>query len=148
MPMTATPPDSTAMAGFEVRLCRSGKPGDPLTDADRLWPALMRRVGQAHLRLWGLDGLADTAELLISELVTNEFEHGEGAVGVRLWRTDAHLCIEVGSDSMRVPQTRRAGPLDENGRGLHLVAACSDGWGVTPDGTGTWCALTLSPGSP
>jgi anti-sigma regulatory factor (Ser/Thr protein kinase) len=31
----------------------------------------------------------------------------------------------------------------ESGRGLFLVASIADEWGVSPDGTTTWCTLTL-----
>ncbi|MFF0450213.1 ATP-binding protein [Streptomyces sp. NPDC004609] len=141
MPITITRPDTTALAGFEVSLCQAGKAGDPLTDEDRLWPGLMRRAAQAHLGLWKLDALADTVDLLMSELVTNALQHGEGAVGVRVWRTGTQLCIEVGCASTYTPRPTEAGPLDENGRGLYLVGALADGWGVTA--SGTWCVLTL-----
>ncbi|MGW1280259.1 ATP-binding protein [Streptomyces tsukubensis] len=138
---TTLEPETPSTAGFEVRLNRSGKAGDPLTDEDRLWPGLMRYAAQAHTRLWRLDHLADAVDLIVSELVTNALVHGEGAVDIRMWRTDKRLFVEVGSASPRVPRMRESGPLDENGRGLHLVAVLADGWGVTAGGA--WCALRV-----
>ncbi|MFF0446668.1 ATP-binding protein [Streptomyces sp. NPDC004609] len=141
MPMTVTRPETESVAGFDVSLGRDGKQGEPLTDGDRLWPALMRRVVRAHMSLWGLGALAGTAELLMSELVTNALEHGHGTVGVRVWRTETQLCAEVLSAGPRTARVREAGPYDESGRGLQLVAALADGWGVSADGV--WCALAI-----
>ncbi|MGW4201825.1 ATP-binding protein [Streptomyces sp. NPDC004726] len=145
MPMIDSRPDehaSRVITGFEVSLHRAAKPGVPLADGDRLWPSLMRRVGRAHLHHWGLGYWAETVELLLSELVTNGLEHGYGStVDIRLWRTEAHLRIEVDSGGPYAPPVNDADPLDEGGRGLHLVGALADGWGVTADGT--WCVLAI-----
>ncbi|MFI6285036.1 ATP-binding protein [Streptomyces sp. NPDC051018] len=140
--MAVTRPEETGSgSGFDVTLGRDGKQGEPLTDGDRLWPALMRRVVRAHMGLWGLGTLADTVELLMSELVTNALEHGHGAVGVRVWRTETRLWAEVRSAGPQTVVPREAGPYDESGRGLLLVSALADGWGVSGDGV--WCALAI-----
>ncbi|MEU5977880.1 ATP-binding protein [Streptomyces sp. NPDC047315] len=144
MPLTTKCPGSTPVAGFDMKLNRSTKAGEPLSDEDRLWPGLMRHAARAHATLWRLDHLVDTVDVLVSELVTNALQHGEGSVEVHLWRTDSRLLIEVGSASPRVPRVRDASPYDENGRGMHLVALLADGWGVTAGGA--WCALRLDGG--
>ncbi|MFF8959057.1 ATP-binding protein [Streptomyces sp. NPDC014894] len=162
MPITTAPPHSAtrhhigaialdsrapgAVAGFEVRVARTSGCGESMSAQDRTWPGLMRRAGRAHLGIWGLEGLADTVELLMSELVTNGFQHGSGdTVGVRLWRTETYLCVEVSSGGGEgTPCPREAGPLEESGRGLGLVAVLADAWGATPDGARTWCLLAVA----
>ncbi|MEU9609004.1 ATP-binding protein [Streptomyces sp. NPDC048057] len=104
----------------------------------------MRHAARAHASLWRLDHLADTVDLLVSELVTNALQHGEGAVDVRLSRSDGRLYFEAGSASPCVPRVRDASPYDENGRGMFLVTLLADEWGVTPGGA--WCALRLDGG--
>ncbi|MFH8614949.1 ATP-binding protein [Streptomyces sp. NPDC017979] len=135
---------ATSPVGFDVTLSRSGKAGEPLSDEDRLWPGLMRHAARAHATLWRLDHLVDTVDVLVSELVTNALQHGEGSVEVHLWRTGSRLLIEVGSVSPCVPRVRDASPYDENGRGMFLVTLLADEWGVTPGGA--WCALRLDGG--
>ncbi|MFE7243038.1 ATP-binding protein [Streptomyces sp. NPDC057580] len=43
-------------------------------------------------------------------------------------------------------EPRCAGPNDENGHGLLLVEPLAETWGVSPDGTTTWCSLSLTEG--
>jgi anti-sigma regulatory factor (Ser/Thr protein kinase) len=133
-------------AGFEVRLRRAGRPGEPLSEADRARPGQMRRLGRAHLRMWRLGHLADTAELLISELVTNGFEHGHGGtVTVRLTRTPERLRLDVLSGpGPGVVAVRAARGDEESGRGLHLVSVLADAWGTVPRHGHTWCVLELA----
>jgi anti-sigma regulatory factor (Ser/Thr protein kinase) len=105
----------------------------------------MRRIVRAKLRAWHRDAFIDSAELLVTELTTNALQYGQAAdVGVRLVLTATHIGIEVDDGTPCPPCPRAADPLDENGRGLPLVAALSDAWGVSPDGTRTWCTLTTT----
>ncbi|MGW1275524.1 ATP-binding protein [Streptomyces tsukubensis] len=103
----------------------------------------MRRITGAALRLWKLDAVTDEALLVVSELVTNAVRHGTGTIRLRVRRTGDLLRIEVTDQSPRAPQPREAGPLDESGRGMLIVAMLAAEWGVSPDGTTTWCTLTL-----
>ena len=94
---------------------------------------------------WMLDELADVAVQLVSELVTNSIEHAHTAC-VRLMMTHAAatLWIDVGDDdAARLPVNRQAGPDDICGRGLTIIEAMSDRWGVsvTRSGKSVWCAL-------
>ncbi|MGW6458117.1 ATP-binding protein [Streptomyces sp. NPDC055078] len=162
MPITATRADAPTVqhpgavhlhppgtvTAFDVSLARTAKAGGPMSEHDRAWPGLMRRAGRVHLGLWRLEGLAETVELLITELVTNGFQHGSGgAVGVRLARTEAYVWIEVASGGgAQRPCAREAGPEDESGRGLRLVEVLADAWGVTADGARTWCLLAVAGG--
>jgi len=78
------------------------------------------------LRRWGLDGLADSAELVVSELVTNAVRAACGTPEpwpVRLWLTaePARVAIGVWDCSPVPPRLAHAGDADESGRGLFLV---------------------------
>ncbi|MFE5855037.1 ATP-binding protein [Streptomyces sp. NPDC056500] len=81
----------------------------------------------------------------LSELITNGFVHGHGDVGVQMWSTTMQLCINVSSSGpQRVPMAPIAVDLlEEGGRGLMLVDAHADAWGIVEDGplTRTWCAF-------
>ncbi|MFG2966971.1 SpoIIE family protein phosphatase [Streptomyces sp. NPDC048288] len=114
-----------------------------------------RAAGQAreHVRdqlaRWGLDDLAMTTELLVSELVGNVIRHAKGPMRLRLLRSRILTC-EVYDGSLSTPRIRQATYTDEGGRGLQLVAALSRRWGARylrdakciwteqdiPDGTG------------
>ncbi|MFD7503774.1 SpoIIE family protein phosphatase [Streptomyces sp. NPDC059850] len=109
-----------------------------------------RAAGQAraHVRgqlgAWHLDELTTTTELLVSELVGNVVRHAEGPIGLRLLRSRAMIC-EVSDGSPATPRIRRAGDLDEGGRGLQLVAALAHRWGAryTAQGKCIWTEQPL-----
>ncbi|MFI9270587.1 SpoIIE family protein phosphatase [Kitasatospora sp. NPDC052896] len=98
-------------------------------------PGRARRLAGHALRRWGLEPLAESAELMVSELVTNAIQHATRPVTLRLVRTSLLRC-EVGDDSPQLPRRRQAGPQDERGRGLHLVARIAERWGATRLGGG------------
>ncbi|MFE2842556.1 ATP-binding protein [Streptomyces scopuliridis] len=109
-----------------------------------IWVGRLRRIGRAKLNAWGLSALVDDAELLISELVTNGFKHGAGQqITFRLVIGADVLVLEVDDGSHALPLLRDAGPDALNGRGLFIVDALAASWGVSPDGTRTWCTLKL-----
>lgn len=116
-------------------------------EADAVWPRRLRRLVRASLIHWRRPDLVETAELLLTELATNALRHAHGPdIGVRVQLQDDHLVIEVRDGSPLVPVPRCAGPDDENGRGLLLVEALADAWGVSADGTTTWCTVSLADG--
>ncbi|MGW4382839.1 SpoIIE family protein phosphatase [Kitasatospora sp. NPDC004531] len=98
-------------------------------------PGRARRLAGHALHNWGLDHLRENCELMVSELVTNAIRHATRPVTLRLVRTSRLRC-EVGDDSAALPRTRRAGPDEERGRGLQIVARCADRWGATRLGAG------------
>ncbi|WP_035846925.1 ATP-binding SpoIIE family protein phosphatase [Kitasatospora azatica] len=109
-------------------------------------PGRARRLAGHALRRWGLESLAANTELMVSELVTNAVQHAKKPVTLRLVRTSVLRC-EVGDDSPALPRRRKAGPEEERGRGLELVAKCADGWGATRLGGGkvVWFEQRLPP---
>jgi serine phosphatase RsbU (regulator of sigma subunit)/anti-sigma regulatory factor (Ser/Thr protein kinase) len=103
-----------------------------------------RAAVTAQLADWGLEELAFTTELVVSELVTNAIRHATGPVELRLLRDRALIC-EVCDGSSTSPRLRRARTLDEGGRGLFLVAQLAERWGTryTPDGKVIWTQQPL-----
>lgn len=79
----------------------------------------------------GVDGdLRDTAELLVTEVVTNAVLHAQSEVTVRWSFTAASLLVEVTDLSPLMP-TRREHDTDAvSGRGLELVEMLAEGYGV------------------
>ncbi len=88
--------------------------------------------------------LVDTCVLLTSELVANAFRHGSTPVHLEV-RCDASVGVEirVSDGSPRAPVVQEPDQEALGGRGMLLVAALSDAWGVdpTPDGKVVWCRL-------
>ncbi|WP_406291315.1 ATP-binding protein [Streptomyces sp. NBC_00209] len=131
---------------MEVSIARSTPPGRAeLTESDRRWPGRLRLIARSYLRLWALERLTDSVELLITELVTNALRYGRAeAIGVRVLRTAHVVRIEVADGTAVAPTVRHASALDECGRGLFLVEAVADDWGVGDGGAVIWCALSLT----
>ncbi|WP_371551553.1 ATP-binding protein [Streptomyces sp. NBC_00554] len=128
--------DQAAVCGFEVVFL----PADSRVGQ-------MRRITTAHLQDWDLAELSDTATLAVSELVTNAVRHGQGKpVGLRVTSSGHELRIEVTDGSQERARLRYSDQGDEGGRGLLLVDALMDRWGVSPDGTVTWCSIAIPEG--
>ncbi|MFF3481799.1 ATP-binding protein [Streptomyces sp. NPDC002701] len=124
----------------------SRKPWDLDFTAEPEEVAALRRVMMLHLQAWGLEDVTHEAQLCVSELVSNVITHvGPGtpttlAVSVRGTR----LRIEIHDPDMRaLPTLLSAGPDSEGGRGMALVDAVADNWGVLllADRKVTWCEL-------
>ncbi len=125
----ALPPES--VASWDL-------PAEPIAAAEA------REVTAAKLTEWGLEELAFTAELVVSELVTNAYRYGGTPITLRLIR-DRSLICEVSDPSSTAPHLRRAHSTDEGGRGLLLVAQLTDRWGArhTREGKTVWTELPL-----
>ncbi|MFB1042193.1 SpoIIE family protein phosphatase [Streptomyces chrestomyceticus] len=105
-----------------------------------------RRLVRRRLAQWGLEAASETAELLVSEVVTNAVRHAHTQhVVLRLVRTDALLC-EVSDDDHALPQMLSAADDDEFGRGLRVVSRLAREWGTSRTATGktVWFEQTLS----
>ncbi|MEU7550781.1 SpoIIE family protein phosphatase [Streptomyces sp. NPDC044571] len=113
-------------------------------------PAAVSRVrgaSSAQLTAWGLEDIAFTTELILSELVTNAIRYGSAPIRVRMLR-DRTLICEVSDSSSTSPHLRYAATTDEGGRGLFLVAQYADRWGTryTERGKVIWAELPLTGG--
>ncbi|WP_051790661.1 SpoIIE family protein phosphatase [Streptomyces sp. NRRL S-1022] len=104
-----------------------------------------RVLTDERLAQWQLDELAFSAELIVSELVTNAIRHACGPVELRLIRTETRLVCAVSDHSSTSPHLRRATAGEEGGRGLFLVAQIALRWGTryTHDGKIIWAELPL-----
>lgn len=118
----------------------TGEGGRPLVV--RQWPLTARAVGRARRELrgalveWKLGELTESAELVLSELMTNAVLHARSPRGrlveTRYERTATGVRIEVHDANNRIPHVGRPGDEDEYGRGLVLVDALTDRrWGVS-----------------
>lgn len=109
--------------------------------------ARARRLVRARLLDWGLPDAVETAELLVSEVVTNAVRHATGeSLGLRLVRTDALLC-EVTDDEPTLPALLSAGVYEESGRGLRVVSRLAHEWGASATGhhKTVWFEQVLTP---
>ncbi|MFG3344296.1 SpoIIE family protein phosphatase [Streptomyces sp. NPDC048018] len=106
----------------------------------------LRSLAAGQLDEWGLEELAFSTELILSELITNAIRYGAAPVRVRLLR-DRTLTCEVWDGSSTAPHLRYAATMDEGGRGLFLVAQVSEHWGTryTPEGKVIWAEQNLPP---
>jgi anti-sigma regulatory factor (Ser/Thr protein kinase) len=109
------------------------------------------REARRALRSWlrrrrGGPAVGETAELLVSELVTNAVRHTSSpAVSVSAAVVDHQLRVVVGDS--QVDQPRRPAQLPDSaspgGRGLWILDALSSGWGSQPTAAGkdVWFVL-------
>ena len=88
--------------------------------------------------------LIPSAELLVSELVTNAVRYAQGQIGLRLV-LEGGLVIEVLDDSAALPRLRHPDDDDERGRGLQVVSQIAQRWGArrAVSGKVVWCELAL-----
>ncbi|MFC5898959.1 ATP-binding protein [Streptomyces zhihengii] len=106
-----------------------------MLSATRRGARLARRLTVAHLADWGRPHGA--AEQIVAEFAANAVTHGlvpgrDFRLGLTL-RADGSVRVEV-TDARgdRLPVAAVPGAGAESGRGLLLVAALADRWGVTP----------------
>jgi serine phosphatase RsbU (regulator of sigma subunit) len=113
-----------------------------------------RTLAARQLTQWGLEHLAESTELIVSELFTNAIIHGSSdcngecnsdrTIGLRLIRHEMLTC-EVSDASHSHPLARHARTTDEHGRGLSLVTQLARRWGTRqiPDGKIIWADQQL-----
>jgi anti-sigma regulatory factor (Ser/Thr protein kinase) len=91
----------------------------------------------------------DTAALLTTELVSNAIRHTRDELVVTVRVAGGRLRVGIADSSYRRPQLVQVGTRDTSGRGLHLVDAMADLWGVDPDDRGlgktVWFELAVEP---
>ncbi|MGW4381132.1 SpoIIE family protein phosphatase [Kitasatospora sp. NPDC004531] len=139
-------PDDVALL-----LARLGQGRDDAPTAGWTLPAEPTAVSRARrlvrhtLADWGAETLTDTAELLVSELVTNAVRYASAPIGVRLTLGDL-LLVEISDPLPDPPRERHANAGDEGGRGLELVRRLALRWGTRAEGLGkvVWFELADS----
>lgn len=105
--------------------------------------AVARAEVRKVLEAWGLRQVADSAELVVSELVTNAVRHATGPIELQVLLLDELVSFSVADAKTPLPRLRRTSFDDEGGRGLQLVSLLSHRWGAraTPTGKVVWCDL-------
>jgi two-component sensor histidine kinase len=96
-----------------------------------------------HARLvlaeWNLKALADTGELIVSELITNAVRTSAGLPeaqhrlpAVQMWLSAENECVlvQVWDADHQLPVPQQPDPDAEHGRGLLLVESLSEDWGA------------------
>jgi two-component sensor histidine kinase len=74
--------------------------------------------------------VAHTAELLVSELVTNAVTHGCGRVRLAIdWRNNG-LSVTVSDDEPAAPLVRPERLMSTDGRGMRMIETLASAWGV------------------
>ena len=91
--------------------------------------------------------MIQTAELLVSELITNAIRHGAGPPLVRLSWNGRLLRLAVSDDGDRWPCLRATKNTEPGGFGMQLLERLAHRWGVTPrhPGKTVWAELSLAP---
>ncbi|GHH12552.1 ATP-binding protein [Streptomyces rubradiris] len=93
-----------------------------------------RRLIRDALGSWHLDDLADSAELIITELVANAARHTPCRSIRLLVRRPSEARVHIGvvdRAPSRLPVFSPTGADDERGRGLVLIDALAERWGYT-----------------
>ncbi|MGW0879521.1 ATP-binding protein [Streptomyces sp. NPDC002671] len=126
--------------------CMPRKPWDLPFLADPREVAALRRVLRLHLKVWGLPEVIDAAQLCVSELVSNVIAHvgHETPTTLAVSMNGSYLRVEVHDpDARALPTLLQAGLDSEAGRGMALVDATADRWGVElrADRKVTWCEM-------
>ncbi|MFE6843293.1 SpoIIE family protein phosphatase [Streptomyces sp. NPDC057686] len=142
-----SPSDDIALLIADTRRLEADRIAEWEVPADPAAVSRVRGAGSAQLAAWGLGDIAFTAELILSELITNAIRYGTAPIRVRLLR-DRNLICEVSDGSSTSPHLRYAATTDEGGRGLFLVAQYAERWGTryTERGKVIWAELPLTGG--
>jgi anti-sigma regulatory factor (Ser/Thr protein kinase) len=128
----------------------NGKPQLPHTREafyrrDRRSVRLAREFTRETLIDWAVPDRSDDVQLCVSELTTNALLHGvPPGRGFRLClalESDGVLRVEVHDSGPGEVCAPDASPESEHGRGLLLVSALADKWGVGERNPGkfVWC---------
>ncbi len=131
---------------------------DPSSD-----PLVLDLTGElpplAEVRRWTADILPDLTEeeltdlrLVVSELVTNAYQHGRYPIQVRLRRSKRPdlVRIEVTDLSSELPVVRRSSVRVTRGRGMLIVDRLCRQWGTVRNAVGktVWAVLSREASHP
>jgi anti-sigma regulatory factor (Ser/Thr protein kinase) len=89
----------------------------------------------------------ESVVLMVSELAANSVRHAASAFRLAIRRSPRDVRVEVTDEGARgVPLMRSPAPHEPSGRGLQIVQALSDEWGVTSlggRGNTVWFSLVV-----
>jgi anti-sigma regulatory factor (Ser/Thr protein kinase) len=91
----------------------------------------------------------DAAELMTSELATNCVRHAQTSFELSIDDAEREIRVEVRDTGHGRPVRQSPAPTDRTGRGLMIVEAMSDTWGIEPSSAGktVWFTLPLRAGA-
>lgn len=133
------------MAYIQVQ---SGTAGT-LLPASRQSPRAARVFVSERLREWHREAIAESAVLLVSELVTNAVVHAQtpAQLEVRWFDHTVRVAVTDGmSDGVEPDDASLPAPIGAPaGRGLRIIEALADRWGVSVQGMGktVWFELRV-----
>ncbi|WP_406139626.1 ATP-binding protein [Streptomyces sp. NBC_01089] len=112
--------------------------------------ARLRGALRHHLDLWGLSAQVDAAQLCVSELTANVIKHVGAGTPTTLAVSTSGTCLRIevrDPDSRALPTLLSPDADSEGGRGMALVDALAERWGVllSADCKITWCELATPP---
>ncbi len=117
---------------------------------DRQVVAEARETVRGVLAKWGMTALVDDAVLGVSELLSNAVIYGEPPIRLSIGDEGDTLLVRVADRGPLLPERIDAGDEAERGRGLVIVEAIADEWGVeagTDDkGKVAWFRLATTAG--
>lgn len=94
-------------------------------------PAMARAHTRDVLAQWRMQAITDTAQLVVTELITNVVQcPGPHLFRLELFSDRAVLLVQVWDAIDGVPRKRLPDATDESGRGLAIVEAVSKEWGT------------------
>ncbi|WP_329085678.1 MULTISPECIES: ATP-binding protein [unclassified Streptosporangium] len=129
-PMIAGTPDGLRTVCWDI-------PRDPATVGEA------RRMTRDTFTGWGLPSeFVDDVVLVVGELVANATVYGEAPIRLSLWSMARGVCVRVTDHGSGRPRLLDLGQDASHGRGLAIVEALADRWGVVPAETGktVWAA--------
>jgi len=95
-----------------------------------------RRFIEEALGAWDAMALADAARLLVSELVGNAVGHAQSTVELEAVLLEDRIRVEVSDDNDERLRRRASTDFDLSGRGIAIVEAMAQSWGVRDRGIG------------
>ncbi len=105
-----------------------------------------RRLIRDELAMAGREDLVDTAELLVSEVVTNALVHAGTPIDVTARVGEDGLRVEIGDGSAQLPVLRHGATLSGTGRGLRMLQRMVQRWGAHSRGDGKTVWFELETG--
>jgi histidine kinase-like protein len=114
----------------------------PVPDACRQ----VRNLVTQACTTWQASSAAATASLVATELVANVVRHAHTTMDFTLGLRNDRICLTVRDGSRRLPQPADPAPSEAGGRGLRLIRALTQSWGVHPyaDGKVVWTHLSVA----
>jgi anti-sigma regulatory factor (Ser/Thr protein kinase) len=120
-------------------------------------PRAARDFTRQTLQGWDLEVLTDDVAVIVSELVTNAWRHGQppgpqaaadGPIELIFWQSGRELFCVVTDAGAGHPVPAEPDPCAEAGRGLHVIEALASSWGwsaLDPYRKAVWAALPSPP---